>query len=290
MWLPCIWCASRPRSLRSGKAPADTSRQGPSFFGSWHFDPAAGATLVGNRIGRHSINQRKSVLRILMYQNNSLLVCLLLSVFAIPLALSIPWYWRKKRLEGPVVRFLPKRWPSGSLLLVLLQALYGLVLSSAALGLLVYLIIAACLLAIPLGLYLFVLGLDVLLMLGAWRCFPALRLYWTYKQYDGRASLIFHRAEQTAVYCSKTSVVNFAMADVVLLTIHSSNQSGVVSADYSYTVLSFADGGDLLVTSLLCDYIDLSTLLPAVKTKVVSRWYAWLPADSLSVKLFGPYF
>jgi hypothetical protein len=115
-------------------------------------------------------------------------------------------------------------------------------------------------------------------------------LLWTYWRHDGRASLVFCQEQQTATYSNKELSFDFALPSVVKLTTYYPRRRRAASADYSYTVLTFADGFDLIVTSLLCDYTSLRALLPAAKIERVEQRYPWLPTDSLSHRLFGPFF
>jgi len=138
------------------------------------------------------------------------------------------------------------------------------------------------------------LGAASLLVLGillpaAWWQFPGFRLLWTYWRHDGRAVLVFNRTQKTATYRNRDFCLNFESTDVVQLTHHPA-RAGAASADYSYSVLTFANGTELVVTNLLCDHFVLHTLLPGTLATTVSQRYAWLPGDLLSRRLFSPFF
>lgn len=215
-----------------------------------------------------------------MSQNAVLLSGLLLLVVGLPLALGTRPYFTAKKLAQPVVRLSLSGWQVPTLLWTLYQAALGAVLLEAA---------GAVVVMSTRWRWPGLLLVAGMLPLGWWQL-PGIRLLWTYWRHDGRASLVLCQAQQTATYCNRGSCHDFALASVAKLTGHYPRQSRAASADYSYTVLTFTNGSELVVTSLLCDYASLRTLLPAAKTQAVEQHYAWLPADSLSRRLFGPFF
>ena len=218
-----------------------------------------------------------------MSQNVVIVSGLLLLAVGSALALGTRPYFAAKKLTQPVVQFSLGSWQVPTLLWALFQAALGAVL-----------LLAAGAIMVNLGVRWYVhwqaLLIAVGLLLVAWWQFPGIRLLWTYWRHDGRASLVFHQGPQVATYCNREFCLNFALASVVKLTGHCPRRSRAASADYSYTVLTFANNSELVITSLLCDYDSLRTLLPTAKTEVVMQRYAWLPTDQYSQHVFGSFF
>jgi len=204
---------------------------------------------------------------------------LLLLVIGLPLALGAQEYFQAKKLALPVVRIACNAWLLPRLLWTLFQTAFGLSLGLAA-G---YAMRA-------LGAQLASLLVAGILLPVAWWQFPGFRLLWTYWRHDGRAILVVNRAQKTATYCNQDFHFAFTLADVEQLTAHWPARTRAASADYSYSVLTFANGTELVISNLLCDPFVLHTLLPGTLVTTVQQRYAWLPSDLLSRRLFGPFF
>lgn len=214
-----------------------------------------------------------------MSENSIVIVGLLLLVFGLPLALGSQEHFQAKKLAQPVIRFTCDGWQLPSLFWTLFQTTFGLGLCLAAGSVIravglqpVSLLVAGFLLPI------------------AWWQFPGLRLFWTYWRHDGRAVLVVDRAQRTATYYNRAFCLNFALADVKEFTAFYPAPTRAASADYSYAVLTFANGTELVISKLLCEPYVLRTLLPDASATAVRQRYAWLPADTLSRRLFGPFF
>jgi hypothetical protein len=207
------------------------------------------------------------------------IVGLLLLIFVLPLALGTRQHFWAKKLAQPLVRFACDGWRLPRILWTLLQTAFGLSIGLAA-G---YAVRA-------LGVQPASLLVAGILLPAAWWQFPGFRLFWTYWRHDGRAVLVVNRAQKTATYCNQSFLLNFALADVEQLTSYSPAQTRAASADYSYAVLTFADGNKLVISNLLCEFFVLRTLLPGTPATAVAQRYAWLPDDLLSRRLFGPFF
>jgi hypothetical protein len=204
---------------------------------------------------------------------------LVLLVIGLPLALGSQQYFQAKKLAQPVVQFTCDGWLLPRLLWTLFQTAFGL-----SLGLMAGAAVRA------LGAQLASLLVAGVLLPVAWWQFPGFRLLWTYWRHDGRAALVVNRAQKTATYRNQDFYLAFALADVVQLTAYRPTRTRAASADYSYSVLTFADGTELVVSNLLCDPFVLRTLLPGTLATNVPQRYAWLPSDILSRRLFGPFF
>jgi hypothetical protein len=202
----------------------------------------------------------------------------LLLVVALPLCLSAQEYFRSQKMAQPIVRFVYKPWRDISLLWTLFQTCYGLAL-----------LVAAGLVAIKLGPNPFTFIVDSLLLLVAWRCFPAICLYWTYWQWDGRAHLSFDKVQQVMTYVSRDTSFTFATSEIKRLLRYEPTITRTASADYSYAILHLTGTRELVVTSLICDTIDWLTVLPFIKTEVIKQRFAWLPTNSKFKKFFSPF-
>jgi hypothetical protein len=215
-----------------------------------------------------------------MSQNVVLISGLLIMVIGLALALGARPYFDANKLTQPVVRFSLSSRQVPTLLWTVYQAVLGVVLLLAA---------GAIVVMSTHWRWPGVLLVAGLLPLGWWQL-PGMRLLWTYWLHDGRASLVFCQEPQVVNYSNREFCLNFAPPSVAKLAAHYPRRSRAASADYSYTVLTFADNSELVVTSLLCDYASLCALLPAAKTETVRQRYAWLPTDPYSQHLFGPFF
>ena len=213
-----------------------------------------------------------------MSQNTVAIIGLLLFVVGLPLALGAHEHFYAKKLAQPVVRFAYKGWRVLGLFWTLFQTAFGLSLVVGA---------GATIATLQGPLLSFLLATFILRI--AWWQLPAMRLFWTYWQYDGRATLVFCREQTTATYVNQEFCLNFATQDVAELTTYSASNTRAASGDYSYTVLTFVTGSQLVVSSLLCDYCSLCALLPRAKTEAVVQRYAWLPIDYRSQLLFGSF-
>ena len=204
---------------------------------------------------------------------------LVLLVVGLPLAFGSQEYFQARKLAQPIVRITCDGWLLPRLLWTLFQTAFGLSLGLAA-G---YAMRA-------LGAQLASLLAAGILLPAAWWQFPGFRLLWTYWRHDGRAVLVFNRANKTATYCNQNLRLAFTLSDVTQLTAYRPASTRAASADYSYSVLTFANGTELVVSNLLCDSFVLHTLLPGTLSATVPQRYAWLPSDLLSRQLFGPFF
>jgi hypothetical protein len=204
---------------------------------------------------------------------------LLMLVIGLPLAFGSQEYFQAKKLAQPIVRFACDGWLLPRLLWTLFQTAFGLSLGLAA----------GCAVR-ALGAQLASLLVVGILLPLAWWQFPGFRLLWTYWRHDGHAALVVNRAQKTVAYCNQDFHLDFTLADVVQLTAYWPAPTRAASADYSYSVLTFADGTGLVVSNLLCDPFTLRTLLPGTLVSTVSQRYAWLPGDLHSRRLFGPFF
>ncbi|QKG58138.1 hypothetical protein GKZ68_16800 [Hymenobacter sp. BRD128] len=213
-----------------------------------------------------------------MSENTVAIIGLLLFIVGLPLALSAHEHFQAKKLARPVVRFAYDGWRVPSLLWTLFQTTFGLSLVIGA---------GATLVTLQAPLLAFLLA--TLILRVAWWQFPAVRLFLTYWWHDGRAVLVFDKAQRMAFYDNRVFHLKFALADVVQLTFYHSLQNRAASDDYSYTVLTFMDSTELVVSSLLCDYASLGTLVRGVKTTAMQQKYAWLPTDFYSRRLFGSF-
>ncbi|MCI1188183.1 hypothetical protein MON38_12205 [Hymenobacter sp. DH14] len=210
-----------------------------------------------------------------------IIITALLLVIVFPLCLSAQEYFRDKNLAQPVVQFSLSWWHNMSLFWTLVQTSFGLALLAGAVSIIVRD-------GPQLGLFI----VDIFMLLVAWRCFPAICLYWTYWTYwhwDGRARLSFNRAERTMTYVNREISFTFAVSEIELLSCHEPTITRAASSDYSYTILHLSDARELVVTSLLWDIIEWSAILPAVKTEFVKQRFAWLPTDLKSRKFFSPF-
>ncbi|MGI4759936.1 MAG: hypothetical protein ACRYF0_04480 [Janthinobacterium lividum] len=207
------------------------------------------------------------------------IIVLLLLVIGLPLAFGAQEYFQAKKLAQPVVRIACDGWLLPRLLWTLFQTAFGLSLGLAA-GYAVW----------ALGAQLASLIVVGILLPAAWWQFPGFRLLWTYWRHDGRAVLVFSRAQKTATYRNHDFYLDFMLVDVKQLASYHPARTRAASADYSYTILTFADGTELVVSNLLCDYFILRTLFPGIPGTAVPQRYAWLPGDLLSRRLFGPFF
>lgn len=207
------------------------------------------------------------------------ITALVLLVIGLPLALGSQEYFQAKKLAQPVVQLACNGWRLPRLLWTLFQTAFGLNLGLAA-G---YAVRA-------LGAHLASLLVAGVLLPAAWWQFPGFCLLWTYWRHDGRAVLVFNRAQKTATYRNRNLRLAFTLADVKQLTAYRPAPTRAASADYSYSVLTFANGTELVVSNLLCDPFVLCTLLPGTPATTVPQRYAWLPSDLLSRRLFGPFF
>ena len=206
------------------------------------------------------------------------IIGLLLLVIGLPLIVSVRKYFQAEKLAQPVVRFACDGWQIPRLLWTLFQTVFGLSICVAA----------GCIIqAIRLQFASFLVA-GVLLPVAWWQ-FPGFRLFWTYWRHDGRAVLVFNRVQKTATYRNLEFCLNFALTDVEQFTAYYPAGSRAATADYSYAVLTFADSTELVVTTLLCEPSVLRTLLPGAQATVVQQHYAWLPRDTISRRLFGPF-
>lgn len=203
---------------------------------------------------------------------------LLLLVVILPLSLSAGEYFRNQKHARPVVRFVYKPWRDMSFWWTLLQTSYGLAL-----------LVAAGITTVKLGVDLFAFIADSVLLLVAWRCFPAICLWWTYWQWDGRACLCFDRAKKEVTYVNREISLTFAASEIERLARYAPASTRAASADYSYAILHLANARELVVTSLLCDAVDWLSLLPAVRTEVINQRFAWLPTASKYRRVFSPF-
>ncbi|SET91857.1 hypothetical protein [Hymenobacter actinosclerus] len=203
---------------------------------------------------------------------------LVLLVVVLPVMMSVNQHWHDKKLVQPVVQFTYIWWRNLSLWWTLLQTSFGLAL-----------LVAAGLLAVRWGPGPLTFIAAAVLLLVAWRQFPAIRLYWTYWQWDGQARLRFDRVQKVVTYTNREINLTFAVSAVSALSFYQEAWSRPPSADYSYTMLHLADGRQLVITSLLCDSLDWISLVPAVKTEVITPSFAWLPADTTSGRFFTPF-
>jgi len=214
-----------------------------------------------------------------MGENSIVVIVLLLLVLGLPLALGSREHFQAKKLAQPVIRFAYDGWQLPSLLWTLFQTAFGLGLCLAA----------GCVIR-ALGLQTMSVLIVGLVLPIAWWQFPGIRLFWTYWRHDGRAVLVVDRGQKTATYHNRACCLNFALADVQDFTSCYPAPTRAASADYSYAVLTFADGTELVVSKLLCEPYVLRTLLPDASAAAVQQRYVWLPGDTLSRRLFGPFF
>ncbi|MBO2008768.1 hypothetical protein [Hymenobacter negativus] len=206
------------------------------------------------------------------------IMALVLLAVALPLLLSIGTYLRNQKLVRPVILFAYKPWRDMSLWWTLLQTSFGLAM-----------IAGAIIITIKNGAQPAIFIVDVLMLLVAWRCFPGICLWWAYWQWDGQACLRFDRTKKEIAYTNREINFRFAVSEIESLSRYIPAAGRAASADYSYTVIHLGNDRTLVVTSLLCDDVDWLTILPAVKTEVVKRRFAWLPADSEFRKFFSPF-
>ena len=206
------------------------------------------------------------------------IVAFLLLIIVLPLGLSADSYFRAQKLAQPTVRFVHKWWRNFSFWWTLLQTSFGMALLAGA-----------CTATVSLGADPLTFVVDIVLLLVAWRCFPAICLYWTYWQWDGRAHLSFNRAEKMMTYVNREISLTFAVSEIERLSRYAPAPTRAASADYNYTILHLSGARELFVTSLICDIIDWLTILPAVKTEVISQRFAWLPTDLKFRKFFSPF-
>lgn len=207
-----------------------------------------------------------------------IILAVLLLVIILPLALSAQQYFRDKTFAKPVVQFSYKWWRNIGFLWTLFQTSFGLAL-----------LFAAGYITVKLGPDPFAFIADAILLLVAWRQFPAIRLYWTYWQWDGQARLSFNRAEKTATYVNREISLTFAVSEIERLSHYEPPTSRAASADYSYATLHLTNARELVITSLVCNTIEWLTILPAVRTEFIKQRFAWLPTDSKSKKFFSPF-
>ncbi|MBF9222573.1 hypothetical protein [Hymenobacter ruricola] len=203
---------------------------------------------------------------------------LLLLVVVLPLLLSTGEYFRNQKLAQPVVRFVYRPWRDMSFWWTLLQTFYGLAL-----------LVGAGFTAVKSGVNPLTFIADTLLLLVAWRCFPAICLWWAYWQWDGRAFLRFDRARREITYTNREINFTFSVSEIERFVRCTPAATRAASADYSYAILYLTNARELRVTSLLCDAIDWLSVLPAVKAEVINQRFAWLPTDSKFKKFFSPF-
>ncbi|WP_210513637.1 hypothetical protein [Hymenobacter terricola] len=213
-----------------------------------------------------------------MSSNLGIALAALLLAVVFPVGLSIAEHLRSSRMAQPVASFRYVIWRDFDLLWTLFQTAYGMALIAAA---------GAA--ANHFGLQLISFLTAIPLLLWAWRQFPGIRLYWTYWQHDGRARFAVQRNQKTARYTNREISLTFTLSEVEHMVLHEPPSGRAASNAHSYTCLVLADHRTLCITSLLCDSIDLRALLPAVTVEIIQQGFAWLPDDSNSKKLFGPY-
>ncbi|MFD2721863.1 hypothetical protein ACFST9_24315 [Hymenobacter monticola] len=206
------------------------------------------------------------------------ILALLLLIVALPLLISTDEYFRNQKLAQPVVHLIYRPWREMSFWWTLLQTFYGLALLAGAV-----------LTTIKLGIDPFAFVLNTVLLLVAWRCFPAICLWWAYWQWDGRASLRFDRARKEITYTNREINFSFSVSEIERFVRCTPTATRAASAGYSYAILYLTDARELLVTSLLCDAIDWLSVLPVVKAEAITRRFAWLPTDSNFKKFFNPF-
>ncbi|MBF9141281.1 hypothetical protein [Hymenobacter properus] len=213
-----------------------------------------------------------------MTPETGLLLFVLLLVIGLPLGLSADSYFHMQRLNRPVVCFVHRSWREMSFWWTLFQTLFG-----------VTLLVGPWIFAVAHDAASFALIATPASLLVAWRQFPAICLYYTYRRWDGRARFCFNRAEKRMTYFNRELSLTFALSEIDSLSRYTPPASRTASADYSYTVMHLNSGRTLVVTSLLCDDIDWLTILPAVKTEVIKHSFAWLPTDFKFKKFFSPF-
>ncbi len=214
-----------------------------------------------------------------MSGNSALIITLLFFVFGLPLAFSAQEYFQEKKLAQPVIRFTYDIWQLPSLCWTLLQTACGLGFC-----------LVACRVVYSQGARpLSLLAMGFLLPFAWWH-FAGLRLFLTYWWHDGRAVLVVDRVQKTATYRNRTFYLKFDLADVREFTSFYPLRTRAASADYSYAILTFANGTELVVSKLVCNPFVLRTLFPSANNTAIQRRYAWLPGGTLSRRLFGPFF
>ncbi|MDO7845438.1 hypothetical protein Q5H92_03645 [Hymenobacter sp. M29] len=206
------------------------------------------------------------------------IAALLLLAVVLPLVLSIGEYRQTQKLAQPVVRFVYRPWRDMSFWWTLLQTFYGLALLAAA-----------GVMTVRLGVDAFTCIADAVLLLLAWRCFPAICLWWAYWQWDGRACLCFDRARSEMTYTNRAINFTFAAVEIERLVQYTPATTRTASSDYSYAILHLTNTRELLVTSLLCDAIDWLSVLPAIKAEVINQRFAWLPTNPKFRRFFSPF-
>lgn len=168
-------------------------------------------------------------------------------------------------LEPPIIFFRTKFWnlETGYLLFISCVPLYGLLTmcwilaTGGKLAALVMVVVMVCF-CTPFACYLW--------------------LNWTFWQHDQYNELTFYRTENRFVYQSNGYDYSYNVSDVVQLTHYSVKN---YKLPFSYTILIFRDGQELLVTYLLCD--SLNSLLPASKRETIKRWFPRLPEFTAQV-------
>ena len=213
-----------------------------------------------------------------MSPDTGIILAVLLLVIVLPLSLSAQEYFRDKNIAQPVVQFSYKWWRNISISWTLFQTSCGLALLAGAVSI-----------TVRDGAQLVIFIVDMFMLLVAWRCFPAICLYWTYWQWDGRARLNFNRVQGMVTYVNREISLTLAVSEIERLSRYTPTITRAASSDYSYTILHLSNARELVVTSLICDIIDWSAILPAVKTEVINLRFAWLPTDFKFRKFFSPF-
>ena len=201
-----------------------------------------------------------------------------LLVIGLPLALSAQEYSRDKNLSQPVIQFSCQWWRGLGLFWTFVQTFFGVALVAGAISI-----------TIKDGVQPPILLVDMFLLFVAWRCFPAVCLYWTYWRWDGRARLIFNRAEKRMTYVNREISLAFAVSEIELVSHYESTRTRAASSDYSYAILHFSDARELVVTSLVCGAIEWLAILPEVGIETHKQRFAWLPTDAEFKKFFSPF-
>ncbi|WP_125916738.1 hypothetical protein [Hymenobacter coccineus] len=125
-----------------------------------------------------------------------------------------------------------------------------------------------------------------LALLGLALGFVILRRHFSYWRHDQHATLTIDRLGQRAGYCNQNVELDFALADVVQVTEHTTyGRSGrpPVWRNYSYQVFTLRDGTELLVTCLHYSLLGPQELIPAAQRATVRPRICWLPGDELNV-------
>jgi hypothetical protein len=123
------------------------------------------------------------------------------------------------------------------------------------------------------------LGLGIGLLLGCGLLCAYLWLYWSYWQHDRTKSLTFYKDENLLRYWQGDEYTEYAVSDVVTRTRHDSKTAKL---SFSYTILTFSNGAEILVTNLLCGASDLAQLLPNANSVFLQASFPWLPKAAVS--------